>query len=290
MSWARLDDGMPENEKVADLSDAAFRAQVTAICYAARNLTDGYVPLRFARQYARTNKVLKELTAALWHLPNALCEQCRRWPEAKEAVKGKTDGYYIHDYLDYNPTRTHVMEELARRQGSKVNGGRARAATAARGAGGKFTSRQPALSPADHPAAHQQTTSPDPDPDPDPQTSSPPTPPGAGVRDPIDRLVSDFARFGTVNELTVGYVEDAASKYGVEEVAGAIRKAATGQASGDSPPWAYVESILANKDKPKEQGNGRTAAPQHASTGRRRSAVPAGPDIEGWERYARGED
>lgn len=288
MSWARLDDGMPENEKIADLSDAAFRGQVTAICYAARNLTDGYLPARFAKQYVRTNKVLKELVPALWHLPRGLCEQCRSWPEAMSAVEGKTDGYYIHDYLDYNPTRAQVLEERAKRQTSKVKGGQARAAAAPRGAGGKFTSTQPALSPANHPAAHQQTSSPDPDPVPDPRSSSPATATGASAREPIDRLVSDFARFGTVNELTVSYIEDAVDVYGLDRVHEAVKTAAKGQASGDKPPWGYVESILKNP-LPKEHRNGRPETSQRTATGRSRSAVAAGPDIEGWKRYKAGE-
>lgn len=91
MSWARIDDGMPENLKVAPLSDGAFRAYVSSICYAARNLTDGFVPNKKAREMAGRPRVVQELVPSLW-----------------EVVDG---GYMVHDYLDYNPTREKVLAE-----------------------------------------------------------------------------------------------------------------------------------------------------------------------------------
>lgn len=94
MTWARLDDSFAEHPKVGRLSDAAFRAHVTAICYSARLLTDGFVPDAAVRAYPR--KAVEELRKiGLWE----------REPDGS--------GWWLHDYLDYNPTRERVLAKRA---------------------------------------------------------------------------------------------------------------------------------------------------------------------------------
>lgn len=93
MSWAKLDDGLPENLKIEPLSDAAFRAYVTSICYAARNLTDGFVTHKKAKEFAGKPRVIQELVPHLWQVVD--------------------DGYMIHDFLVYNPTRESVLKKRA---------------------------------------------------------------------------------------------------------------------------------------------------------------------------------
>lgn len=90
MAWARLDDGMFDNPKIAALSDAAQLAHVKAIVYCARNLTDGAVHLRKAKEWA-SPKVIKELVPRLW--------------------EPTSEGFLIHDYLQYNPSRDQVLRE-----------------------------------------------------------------------------------------------------------------------------------------------------------------------------------
>ena len=91
MSWVKLDDAMPDHLKIAPLSDAAFRAYVTSICYAARALSDGFVPMKKAKEFAGRGRILQELAPLLW-----------------EPVDG---GFMIHDYLQYNPPREQVLAE-----------------------------------------------------------------------------------------------------------------------------------------------------------------------------------
>jgi hypothetical protein len=43
MPWAKFDDRYPWHRKVRPLSDAAFRLDVSAICWCAENLTDGVI-------------------------------------------------------------------------------------------------------------------------------------------------------------------------------------------------------------------------------------------------------
>lgn len=95
MTWAKLDDSFPEHPKVVVLSDAAFRVHVTALCYCARLLTDGFVPTATVRTVKP--KILRELLADLW-----------------EPIEG---GYIIHDYLDWNGSKASVLDR--RRKGAE---------------------------------------------------------------------------------------------------------------------------------------------------------------------------
>jgi hypothetical protein len=95
MPWVRLDDRFPSHRKVALLSDRAFRLHVSAICWCAENLTDGHISDRelplvaHIRSIKTTAKQLQE--AGLWDRTD--------------------DGWMVHDYLDYNPSRDQVLAE-----------------------------------------------------------------------------------------------------------------------------------------------------------------------------------
>jgi hypothetical protein len=96
MAWVKVDDGFPNNAKVEPLSDRAFRLHVAGMCYSARNLTDGILSPRsvtiLRAETKATNKHAAELiSAGLWDVID--------------------DGYSIHDYLEYNPTREKVLAE-----------------------------------------------------------------------------------------------------------------------------------------------------------------------------------
>lgn len=95
MPWVRLDDRFPSHRKVALLSDRAFRLHISAICWCAENLTDGRIADRelplvaHVRNIKATAKQLEE--AGVWDRTD--------------------DGWVIHDYLDYNPSREQVLAE-----------------------------------------------------------------------------------------------------------------------------------------------------------------------------------
>jgi hypothetical protein len=97
VSWVKLDDGFADHPKVLALDDRAFRWFVWSLCYSARQLTDGFVPLGVLRggplvtrkyTFERALRVLRG--AGLWH-----------------EVDG---GIQIHDYLDYNPNRAQTLK------------------------------------------------------------------------------------------------------------------------------------------------------------------------------------
>ena len=91
MTWVRLDDGFSDHPKVAALSDAAFRAFVTALCYCNKNLTDGLVPALISKQIT-TRKSLAELLAV-------------------GMFERDGSNYRVHDYDQYQPSRESVISQ-----------------------------------------------------------------------------------------------------------------------------------------------------------------------------------
>jgi len=95
MPWVKLDDRFPSHRKVALLSDRAFRLHVSAMCWCAENLTDGRIAdreLALIAHVRNTKATAKQLEdAGLWDRTD--------------------DGWAIHDYLDYNPSRDQVQAE-----------------------------------------------------------------------------------------------------------------------------------------------------------------------------------
>lgn len=110
MTWFRLDDGFSEHHKVAELTAVAFRLHVSAFCYCSRNLTDGVLTSKATKTLcthsnAASKHVSELVKASLWeHRP---------------------DGYYIHDYLDYNPSKAEVLARRAAKQAAGAKGGKA---------------------------------------------------------------------------------------------------------------------------------------------------------------------
>lgn len=96
MTWVRLDDSMPEHPKMVALTDRAFRQHVSALCYCNRNLTDGAIPDTIAHRLVASGKRYagELVTAGIWDKT--------------------TDGYQIHDYEDYQPSRASVLHERAK--------------------------------------------------------------------------------------------------------------------------------------------------------------------------------
>lgn len=105
MSWAKLDDNFGDHPKVADLSDAAFRLHVRAICYAAKYRTLGELTPAAVKVLGAKAKHIAELHAAnLW-------ESTSR------------PSWVIHDFLVYNPSREITDEIRAERAAAGRLGG-----------------------------------------------------------------------------------------------------------------------------------------------------------------------
>ncbi len=106
MPWVRLDDSFADHPKIVGLSDTAFRAHVSALCYCNRHLTDGAFPVSALANVSPTASA-ELVKAGLW---------------SKQVASGC---FAIHDYLDYQPTRERVRGISEVRKESGRRGGKA---------------------------------------------------------------------------------------------------------------------------------------------------------------------
>lgn len=106
-TYITVHDGMPENPKIAALSDGAFRALVELWCYCSRVLSDGAVPEAVVRRYT-TPKVRRELTD-------------------KALILATTEGVQMHDYLEHQRSRAEVEDLRQKRRDAGSKGGKAKA-------------------------------------------------------------------------------------------------------------------------------------------------------------------
>lgn len=110
MTWVRYDDNVANHPKVEPLDDATYRLWREAIEWCARNLTDGIIHSRqlgLTSGRASPTRARKLVEQGLWHLAGAVCDSKQCPPSGK-------DGWAIHDYFDYQPTRDQVRQEQAR--------------------------------------------------------------------------------------------------------------------------------------------------------------------------------
>ena len=104
-TYIKLVDTSPRHPKVVDLSDAAFRVWIEAMCYSSEYLTDGVVS-RSALSRQRGPKPVAELIGSglLLELPDGKSLQ-------------------IHDYLMHQTSRQKVLDLRARRAEAGRKGG-----------------------------------------------------------------------------------------------------------------------------------------------------------------------
>lgn len=95
----------------------------------------------------------------------------------------------------------------------------------------------------------------------------------ARAKDEIGEVVAEFATYGTVNELTAGYVEEAIATYTLDWTRRAVKVGAKGKAGADHPPWNYVEKTLK-----RWQARGAPDDDESSNTGRSKPGAPADPD------------
>jgi hypothetical protein len=97
MTWVKLDDGFADHPKIERAGPLAAWLHVVAMCYCARHLTDGIVPKSKAKRLADIPSVGRHIAALV---------DAGLWEDAGE-------NYVLHDYLDYQPSRTEVLAERA---------------------------------------------------------------------------------------------------------------------------------------------------------------------------------
>lgn len=127
MTWAKLDDGFPFDLKIRTVSDAAFRLDVSGICWSASHGSDGHIEpgwLGLLSDVKKPAAAAAELVnSGRWHIPGHECPS--KWCRAIE------DGWLIHNYLRYNPAASYAAIKSQRRSEAGAKGGKASARTRA---------------------------------------------------------------------------------------------------------------------------------------------------------------
>jgi hypothetical protein len=108
VTWVKLDDQFPEHPKIARVGSMGLALHVQAICYSARNLTDGLIPAGIVPRLTEL-KTKQALDMAERMVGAGLWERCG-------------DDFRVHDYLVYNPARADVLAKRAKDSARKIGG------------------------------------------------------------------------------------------------------------------------------------------------------------------------
>ena len=130
MVWVRLDDQFPIHRKIAALSDPAFRLHAAALAWCARNLTDGFVSTSELAQVCAQVRAPEKFAAELviktvWHLQDEPCPSQDCLAPHTHAENGTpVTGWVVHDFLEYQQSRSKVLRIRKQRAIAGAEGGR----------------------------------------------------------------------------------------------------------------------------------------------------------------------
>src|SRR6478736_5084483 len=133
MAWVRLDDHFDEHPKLAKVGPLGWGVWAASLAYCNRNLTDGFIPWNKAHMLASFDLI--DSDGKVWSLARdgddteflidsqwviAILVDAGLWDVEK-------DGYRIHDYNDYQPTKQQILDERAKKVAAGQAGGQASA-------------------------------------------------------------------------------------------------------------------------------------------------------------------
>jgi hypothetical protein len=111
MPWVRIDDQFADHPKIVAAGPLASWLYICGLTYASRLLTDGFIPAGQVRKLADVSNAQK--------LADSLV-RVGLWDVAE-------GGYAIHDYLEYNPSRTKTLATREARAEAGSLGGKQKA-------------------------------------------------------------------------------------------------------------------------------------------------------------------
>lgn len=139
MAWVRIDDHFDEHPKLQRVGPLGWGVWMAGLAYCNRNLTDGFIPWAKARtlvsfdvveddgkvwSMARSCGMSGEDIDASWVID--LLVDAGLW-EVVENGRGRIDGYRIHDYEDYQPSKAQIETDRAKKAEAGRLGGLAKA-------------------------------------------------------------------------------------------------------------------------------------------------------------------
>lgn len=116
MTWTKLDDACSTHPKARLAGNEAWALWAAAVVYCNRYLIDGFVPLEALANdclpvpisAVRARKLAERLVEA------RICQGGAGLFERSE------HGYFVHDFLDWNPSKAEVEERQARARERKI--------------------------------------------------------------------------------------------------------------------------------------------------------------------------
>ena len=102
MSWAKFDDGYPENRKVSPVSAYATLLHMFAILRCARLESDGYL-----------TKTDMEVVLAMTKIPSEVRDATLAEAISAGLIVDRVHRFEVHDYLDYNPSHAELEHKRA---------------------------------------------------------------------------------------------------------------------------------------------------------------------------------
>lgn len=137
MVWAKLDDEILDNDKIVRAGILGFALHTAAVTWCCRNLTDGFIPRRRALTLFDMAALSEEFVESLGSHPQAFIDGLHeamfdlRSPTAEPAVErliacglwrydDARDGYWLKDFLTYNPSRAEVEAKRAQERQKKA--------------------------------------------------------------------------------------------------------------------------------------------------------------------------
>ena len=186
MTWAKLDDGFFRHPKARAAGKDGRALFIAGLCWAASHLTDGFIAaaelgLVAAEAEVRPQATVRRLVEIGWWVP----------------AEG---GWWIHDYLDFNPTAEEEKEKRRKRAESGRRGGQR-----SRPPGSKTEAKPEANASANSEAKEKQIGTPSPSPT---DVVTPPEPLQKAVDNPV----------GEGSDLINDAVQLAATRYGNNQV------------------------------------------------------------------------
>lgn len=124
MPWVRLDDEFYAHPKLIEVGPLGLALQVAGLCYSNRYLTDGVISQRVLQHLLDYEGITLGNDDVNCKVVAALLVDAGLWEESE-------DGYQIHDYSQYQPTRESILSERAQKVAAGKAGGLATAAARA---------------------------------------------------------------------------------------------------------------------------------------------------------------
>ena len=130
MPWFKCDVGIATHPKVLTAGPLALAVQIRAICYAAQNLTDGFIPT-FAVPLLTTG--MDEIHLCIQDTGDgvSLSESAAQidWPSfmvSHGLWHEVCGGYQIHDYLQWNPSKKEIEDKRKKQSFGGMKGMKSR--------------------------------------------------------------------------------------------------------------------------------------------------------------------